>query len=157
MERQTPLCSFLLLSFACWHWLPEVCFCCVCLLTCCLGGQIFWSSLMTACMRWEQTEQEIKARRKQSPCLLSDNDKHNEDPLRLSLPLWAAFFWDSKPHSLCLTFTSIHKRTLKKAHMPLAGPLETTQCRQTSGTAVTTEAVPTLTWNYRHCDPLRSN
>lgn len=32
-----------------------------------------------------RTEQEIKARRKQSPCLVSDNDKHNEDPLRLSL------------------------------------------------------------------------
>ena len=79
-------------------------------------------------MRREQkgTEQEIKARRKQSPCLLSDNDKHNEDPLRLSLiSSSCAFFFgfatmltmlDIRTHSHEEQKTHIHTNTLSHTH-----------------------------------------
>lgn len=61
-----------------------------------------------------ETEQEIKARCKQSPCLLCGNNKHNKGLLRLSLSF--AHYEHSSlgiwpPCLLCLTFTFIQTRT----------------------------------------------
>lgn len=76
----------------CWHWLPGVSLRCVRLLTCTpaslgLDFLIVNDSVHEAGAAGGEGggEKETKARHTQSPCLLSDNDKHNEDPLRLSL------------------------------------------------------------------------
>ena len=74
----------------CCRWIPRVGFCCAHLLTCSLQGRIFWSSLMAVSTRREQGKggdwTRDKGQTQTIPLrLLSDNDKHNEDPLRLPL------------------------------------------------------------------------